>query len=225
MQRTRSTPPGAPATGLDLGLRVEGQARLEAVLARAAATAAGGRRTTSKWTVTLSRAGLRERLEVLRRLVDHQVAVEHAARLVHERRDRLEHDRPDRHRLDEVPVADVEVEDRGARARAARRPARRAARSRPRRATARPRPSGSIRQPTVLRLRSEAAHPASMSSVSHQPRDEEPGRAVPVRQRQQELRPARVRELRPLLAERLDGSRPIASTTASFSSALSVQTE
>src|SRR5262249_4184038 len=44
----------------------------------------------------------------------HEVAVEPAAQFVHERRDRLQHDRPDRDRLDEVPVADVEVEDPGA---------------------------------------------------------------------------------------------------------------
>src|SRR5207253_6213593 len=41
----------------------------------------------------------------------HQVAVEHPAALVYEWRDRLEDDGPDRHGLDEVAVADVEVED------------------------------------------------------------------------------------------------------------------
>ena len=45
------------------------------------------------------------------RVVDHQMAVECAAALVHERRDRLQHDRADRHGLDEMSVADVEVED------------------------------------------------------------------------------------------------------------------
>ena len=49
--------------------------------------------------------------EVPERVVDHQVAVEHPAGLVNERRDRLEHNGPDRHGLDEVAVADVEVED------------------------------------------------------------------------------------------------------------------
>ena len=44
------------------------------------------------------------------RIVDHQVTVEDAALAVHERLDRVEHDRPDRDRLDEVAVADVEVE-------------------------------------------------------------------------------------------------------------------
>ena len=38
-----------------------------------------------------------------------------AAGLVDERRDRAEHDGPDRHRGDEVAVADVEMEDAGAR--------------------------------------------------------------------------------------------------------------
>ena len=49
--------------------------------------------------------------DVVHRVVDHQVAVEHAAVLVHERCDRAQHDRADRDRWDEVPVADVEVED------------------------------------------------------------------------------------------------------------------
>ena len=59
-------------------------------------------------------ARLRELLEVVRRVVDHQVAVDPAAVLVDERRDRAQHDRADRHRRDEVAVADVEVEDAGA---------------------------------------------------------------------------------------------------------------
>ena len=49
--------------------------------------------------------------EVLLRALDHQVAVEHAAEPVHERRDRLEDDRANRDRLHEVTVADVELED------------------------------------------------------------------------------------------------------------------
>ena len=61
-------------------------------------------------------AGTGDLREVAQRVVDHQVAVEHPAGHVHERRDRLEHDRPDRHRLDEVAVADVEVEDAALRA-------------------------------------------------------------------------------------------------------------
>ena len=43
------------------------------------------------------------------------MAVEHAAEPVDDRRDRLEDDRADRDRLDEVPVTDVEVEDAHAR--------------------------------------------------------------------------------------------------------------
>src|SRR5829696_1389368 len=49
-------------------------------------------------------------LEVMRRVVDHQMAVDPAAELVDLRRDRAEHDRANRHRRDEVPVPDVEVE-------------------------------------------------------------------------------------------------------------------
>src|SRR5579862_193931 len=59
-------------------------------------------------------AGGRDLREVARRVVDHQVAVEHAAHLVHEGRDRLQNDRPDGHGLDEMPVSDVEVEDAAA---------------------------------------------------------------------------------------------------------------
>ena len=60
------------------------------------------------------RPGLRERLEVLVRVLGHQVDVEDSAPLAEQRRDRLQDDRPDRDRLDEVPVADVELEDLGA---------------------------------------------------------------------------------------------------------------
>ena len=56
-------------------------------------------------------ARLRDRLEVLRRVLDHQVHVHRAAALVDARRDRLQDDRPHRDRLDEVAVTDVEVED------------------------------------------------------------------------------------------------------------------
>jgi hypothetical protein len=44
-------------------------------------------------------------------MLRHQVAVDHRARAVDLLGDRLQHDRPDRDRLDEVPVADIEVED------------------------------------------------------------------------------------------------------------------
>ena len=52
-----------------------------------------------------------EGLEVVLGVVHHEMDVEDAAALAKERRDRLGHDRADRDRLDEVPVADVELED------------------------------------------------------------------------------------------------------------------
>src|SRR4029450_10559430 len=56
-------------------------------------------------------ARLGDRTKVLLRAHDHQMDVEDTASLVDDRRDRLPHDRPDRDRLDELPVADVELED------------------------------------------------------------------------------------------------------------------
>ena len=47
----------------------------------------------------------------MHRVVDHEVAVHRAADRVHEGSDVLQDDRPDRHRIDEVTVADVEMED------------------------------------------------------------------------------------------------------------------
>ncbi len=70
-------------------------------------------------------AGLGELGEVMGRVADHQVTVEHAAGSMDHRRDRAQHDRPDRHRRDEMPVADVEVEDAAARSEQRRRSARR----------------------------------------------------------------------------------------------------
>ena len=95
---------------LRLALGVEGDAGLEAVLAR------GGDRGGDVVHDLVVEGGAvaaraRDLGEVAQRVVDHQVAVEHAACVVHERRDRLEHDGADRHGLDEVAVADVEVED------------------------------------------------------------------------------------------------------------------
>ena len=52
----------------------------EAVLARERDDVREVRGTTSRWTVTLSAAGLGDLLEVLRRVVDHQVAVERRRR-------------------------------------------------------------------------------------------------------------------------------------------------
>ena len=61
-------------------------------------------------------ARCRECLEVLLRAFGHQMAVDEAAGVVDLLRDRLEHDRPDRDRLDEVSVTCVEMEDLHARA-------------------------------------------------------------------------------------------------------------
>ena len=102
-------------------------------------------------------AGLRDLPEMLLRALDHEVAVEHAAEPVDDRRDRLEDDRADRDRLDEVPVTDVEVEDAHARLHDASRSARRAARSRPRRATARSRRCAPIRSSPSSDLLSRGA--------------------------------------------------------------------
>ena len=95
---------------LRLALGVEGDAGLEAVLAR------GGDRGGDVVHDLVVEGGAvaaraRDLGEVAQRVVDHQMAVEHPACVVHERRDRLEHDGADRHGLDEVAVADVEVED------------------------------------------------------------------------------------------------------------------
>ncbi len=56
-------------------------------------------------------ACLPEHLEVVLGVVHHQVDVQDPALLAEDRRDRLRDDRPDRDRLDEVPVADIELED------------------------------------------------------------------------------------------------------------------
>ena len=58
-------------------------------------------------------AGFGDLREVVRRVVDHQVAIEAAAERVDVGRERAQHDRADRHGRDEVAVADVEVEDAG----------------------------------------------------------------------------------------------------------------
>ena len=150
--------------------------------------AAPGRRSTSTWKVTLSPPASAICGKCRAGVVDHQMAVDHAAAAWIDRRDRLEHDRPDRDRLDEVPVADVEVEDPHAGVEQLPRSARRGGRSRPRRATAR------SRRPTHSRQRIAAA------SCAHS-RDEEAGRAVDVRQREQELGPPRVAEAGPFGAE------------------------
>src|SRR5207248_2204951 len=102
---------GGHVFGLALG--VEGDADPQALLA------GGGERgghvvddlVVEGHAVTAGAGDLRE---VPQRVVDHQVTVEHPAGPVHERRDRLEDHGSDRDGLDEVAVADVEVEDAAA---------------------------------------------------------------------------------------------------------------
>ena len=135
------------------------------------------------------------------------------------RRDRAQHDRPHRHGRDEVTVADSRSGTPGTRRRGARRSARRAGGNPPRRARARSRRRRVSSPPT----------PRRDPSGDGQPGDEEAARAMEVRQRLQELGPRAVAELRPLVAQRrVDVDRPVrrrtASTTASFSAALIVQT-
>ena len=60
-------------------------------------------------------ARLGDRLEVALGVLDHQMAVEHGAPGVHQRRDRREDDRADRDLRDEMAVTGVEMEDPGAR--------------------------------------------------------------------------------------------------------------
>ena len=95
---------------LDARLGIERQADLEAMLA-----GLRGQRRRIVDGLEVERdavaSGLLDQPKMMLGLVDHQVAVEHALLPVDERRDRLEHDGADRDRLDEVPVADVEVED------------------------------------------------------------------------------------------------------------------
>ena len=129
MQRTISAPRprglGGRAAGLVSGLNATPTASPSA---RARVGDRGRVVTASTWKVTESAPGRGELLEVVRRVVDHQVAVEHAAGGVDPRRDRAQHDGPDRHRRNEVPVTAVEVEHAAARLEQRRRSARRAAR-------------------------------------------------------------------------------------------------
>ena len=99
---------------VDAGLGVECEADREAVHAGARRDRRG---VVGDLDVEGDRVGARggELLEVVGGIVDHQVAVEHAARRVDPRCDRPEHDRSHRDRRDEMPVADVEVEDPAAR--------------------------------------------------------------------------------------------------------------
>ena len=144
-------------------------------------------------------AGFADRLEVALGILDHQVAVDRALVLEDHRRDRLEHDRPDRDRRDEMAVTDVEVEDA------------RAGAQQGLDLLAEPREVGRVER----RLDLDRPHPvtpahgcASLRPSASQPRDEEAARPVDVRQRQQKLRATRMTELRPLVAERRSISRP-----------------
>ena len=83
------------------------------------------------------RPGVRERLHVALRALDHQVHVDDRAGRVHLLGDRLHDERAHRDRRHEVPVHHVDVDDRARPRPAPSRPARRAARSRPRGSTAR----------------------------------------------------------------------------------------
>ena len=99
---------------LDVRPGVEGDADLEPVLARLGDHAGDVVRGLDVEGDAVA-ARLRDLREVVRRVVDHQVAVDATAVLVDHRSDRAQHDGADRHRRDEVAVADVEVEDARAR--------------------------------------------------------------------------------------------------------------
>ena len=101
---------GGLGSHLDRRLGTEGDPDLEPVLARAGDHVADVVHSLDVEGDAVA-ARLGDLLEVVRRVVDHQVAVDPAAEVVDVRRDRAQHDRADRHRWDEMPVADVEVED------------------------------------------------------------------------------------------------------------------
>ena len=94
---------------LDRRLRIERETDAEPELARAC-----DRRAPARAHLDMERhavaARLRDRLEVLLGLRDHEMAVEPRAPAADERRDGSEHDRADGDLRDEVAVAHVEVE-------------------------------------------------------------------------------------------------------------------
>ena len=92
---------------------IEGDADREPVRARRCGDLVGSS-VASTWKVTESAPDSANSGKWCAGSLDHQVAVDHASGRVDHRRDRAQHDRPDRHRRDEVPVADVEVEDAAA---------------------------------------------------------------------------------------------------------------
>ena len=105
MQRTRSASPATSATssGSDSGLNAT-------VLARGR-DRAGDVFDDLVVEGDAVAAGFCDLREVAQWVVDHEVAVERAVHPVHQRRDPLQDDGTHRDRLDEVAVADVEVED------------------------------------------------------------------------------------------------------------------
>jgi hypothetical protein len=94
-----------------LGLRVERDPDPETARARLLGDLRRGRARDLGVERDGVRAGGGELLEVVRRVVDHQVAVDPSARLLDPPRDGAKHDGPHRHGRDEVGVAAVEVED------------------------------------------------------------------------------------------------------------------
>ena len=110
MQSTRSAPPATAATcsGSVSGLKATPACK---PCSRAASIVACDVVDGFDVEGDAVAAGSGDRLEVLGRPLDHQVHVECAAARVNARRDPLQHDRADRDRLDEMAVADVEVED------------------------------------------------------------------------------------------------------------------
>ncbi len=197
MQRTRSKPSAAATTSSTLvsGLKASPTWKPRS---RARAARAGGSAARLEVEGDAVRTGGWSMPEVVLRLAPPSGGSRsrRPSRWI-ERRDRLEDDRADRDRLDEVAVADVEVEDARARRGAGSRPARRGGRSRPRRATARPRPCGSSvpaharilgrRRPDEQVRRRSGTAASTTVACGHgrsdpQAGDEEARRAVPVRQ-------------------------------------------
>ena len=137
MQRTRSngSATSAACSGSVSGLNAS---PTWSSCSRASRATAAGSRTASMWNVTLSppASAIASKWRCGSSTMRWQSSLP-PSRWTSGEID-SQHDRPDRDRRDEVPVADVEVEDRARRRASGSRSARRAARSRPRRATARP---------------------------------------------------------------------------------------
>ena len=110
MHSTRSTPSAASRGCLDRSLRIEREPDTEPGVPRLCDDGGGiaNRLEMKRGTVAAGRGDLRQ---LPCGIVDHQMAVHATAGLVDERRDRLDDDGADRHGRDELPVADVDVED------------------------------------------------------------------------------------------------------------------